>query len=91
NRNSDDVSVLLGRGDGTFEEQRRFAVGDRPYSVQVADVNGDGQFDLVTNNRYSGDVSVLLGRGDGTFEDQLRFDVGEYPFSVQVADMNGDG
>ncbi len=57
---SNDVSILLGNGDGTFRAQQRFAVGVGPSSVAVADVNGDGRLDVVTANGGSHDVSVLL-------------------------------
>jgi hypothetical protein len=57
------VSVLLGRGDGRFGTQARFAVGSYPTSVAAGDVNGDGRPDLVTANDANNDVSVLLGRG----------------------------
>jgi len=91
NSSSHNVSVLLGRGDGTFETHTTFAVGSDPSSVAVADINGDGIPDLVTANASSHNVSVLLGRGDGTFEAQTTFAVGSYPRSVAVADVNGDG
>jgi FG-GAP-like repeat len=55
-----DVSVLLGNGDGTFQPQQRFAVGVQPFSVAVADLDEDGLLDLVTANAGSNDVSVLL-------------------------------
>ena len=35
------VSVLLGNGDGTFQEQQTFTVGDRPESVTTGDFNDD--------------------------------------------------
>src|SRR5262249_62016071 len=63
-----DVSVLLGTGNGAFQAQQRFTVGAAPYSVAVADVNGDGRLDLVTANYDSNDVSVLLGNGEGGVE-----------------------
>jgi len=89
---SGNVSVLLGRGDGTFADDQRFSVGDGPRSVTTGDFNGDGLIDLVTaNDHYSGDVSVLLGRGDGTFADDQRFSVGDGPSSVTTGDFNGDG
>jgi hypothetical protein len=85
---SGDVSVVLGRGDGTFQDQRRFDVGPYPVSLVMADLNADGRLDLATANA-SGDVSVLLGRGDGTFQDQHRFGVGDDPFSVVPKSVRG--
>ncbi|MGF1528805.1 MAG: FG-GAP repeat domain-containing protein, partial [Candidatus Competibacterales bacterium] len=57
----DDVSVLLGGGDGTFGPQTNFDVGRTPESVTLGDVNGDGRLDIVTANNV--DVSVLLNQG----------------------------
>ena len=60
--------VLLGRGDGTFEPERQFAVlGSLPSSVALGDVNDDDRLDVVTANE-SAHVSVLLGLGDGVFD-----------------------
>ena len=76
---SNDVEVLLGQGDGIFQPPQRFATGDGPRSVAVADVNSDGHPDLLIANSGSSDVSVLLGQGDGTFQPQLRVAAGTYP------------
>jgi hypothetical protein len=85
------VSVLLGNGDGTFQDARTFPAGIYPRSVAVADVNGDGRLDLAVANQSSNNVSVLLGNGDGTFQDAQSLPTGGYPTSVAVADVNGDG
>ena len=69
NRTSDDVSVLLGLGDGTFATQQVFTAGDAR-SVTTGDFNGDGITDLATANYFDHDVSVLLGLGDGNFATQ---------------------
>ena len=50
NYGSDNVSVLLGNGDGTFQTQKTYAVGDGPTSVAVGDFNGDGKADLAVAN-----------------------------------------
>src|SRR5712692_9408280 len=57
---SDNVSVLLGNGDGTFQAPQHFGAGDHPRFVAVADFNGDGLQDLAVANVFSNDVSVLL-------------------------------
>ena len=36
-------------------------------SVDLGDVDGDGDLDVVTTPRYSGTARLLLGNGDGTF------------------------
>jgi hypothetical protein len=64
NSNGNDVSVLLGHGDGSFQPARNFPVGLFPTSLVVGDFNGDGIPDLAVT---SGTVHVLLGNGDGSF------------------------
>jgi Ca2+-binding RTX toxin-like protein len=54
------VSILLGNGDATFSVQSHEPVGGSPRQVVSADLNRDGNPDLVTSNSGSGDVSVLL-------------------------------
>jgi hypothetical protein len=91
NSGSNDVSVLLGNGDGTFGAQRRFAVGESPSRLAMADFNGDGIPDLAVADYLSRALSVLLGNGDGTFGAELRLAAGFGPFLPIVGDFNGDG
>jgi hypothetical protein len=88
---SDDISVLLGKGDGTFLQPQRFAAGASPVSAAAGDFNGDRRLDVVTVNNLSNDVSVLLGNGDGTLGAQQQFAVGAQPVAVVTGDFNGDG
>jgi hypothetical protein len=90
NSGSDDVSVLLGNGDGTFQAAVSFAAGDNPQSVVVAHVDEDSAPDLVTANAWSDDVSVLLGNGDGTFQAAAIFEAGVSPRSVVLGDLDDD-
>ena len=57
---SNDVSVLLGNGDGSFQAPRNFGAGSAPISVAVGDFNGDEVQDLAVANIRSNDVSVLI-------------------------------
>ena len=65
--NTNDVSILLGRGDGTFRSPIIVPVGLGPLGVAVGDFNGDGIPDLAVTNGIEDTVSILLGNGDGTF------------------------
>jgi hypothetical protein len=97
------VGVLLGNGDGTFQPVVSYGSGGViPLSVAVADVNGDGQPDLLVANFWAsfqnpnGTVGVLLGNGDGTFQSTVAYATGgtggpNSGGSVAVADVNGDG
>ena len=59
------ATIAFAAGDGTFGPKTDFAVGVSPFSVALADVNGDGTLDAVTANQLSANISVLLGNGDG--------------------------
>jgi hypothetical protein len=65
------MSVLLGNGNGTFQAQQTLAAGSRPFSVAVADVNGDGRADVVVSNYNSNNLSVLLSNSNGSFTGQI--------------------
>jgi hypothetical protein len=86
-----DVQVLLGNGDGTFRSAVDYPVGISPNSVAVADLNGDGNLDLVVSNHQSNNISVLLGRGDGTFLPAVNYDAPQLPEFIAAADFNHDG
>ena len=88
---SNQVSVLLGNGNGTFQPQQLLTVGDRPQSTSIEDYNRDGNADFAVTNIGSGDLSIVLGNGDGTFQDQQRIAVGDNPNDLASGDINGDG
>ncbi len=87
------VYIAFNKGDGnlTLLPQTTLPVGHSPVSFAVADVNLDGNADLVVANSADGTVSVMRGNGDGTFIPAAAFAVGKYPVSVIVQDMNADG
>ncbi|MCX6009282.1 MAG: VCBS repeat-containing protein [Chloroflexi bacterium] len=92
NEGSNDVSILLGVGNGTFTlPAPTYAVGTDPYSVAVGYFNGDVHLDLAVANNVSNDVSILLGVGGGTFAAAVNYAVGTNPASVAVGYFNGDG
>jgi hypothetical protein len=90
------VGVLLGNGDGTFQSAKTYASGGVvASSVAIADVNGDGNPDLLVANQClntnctSGGVSVLLGNGNGTFQTAQSYATGGLTaVSVAVGNFN---
>ena len=98
------VGVFLGNGDGTFGPVTTYdkgGLGNLGSPVTIADLNHDGNLDLVVGNYCPGfigvcsdhaPVGVLLGRGDGTFQGVVTYDSGGADVeSITVADVNGDG
>src|SRR5579863_8949368 len=60
------ISILLGRGNGTFHRTVDYPMGVEPSAVAVADFDGDGVPDLAVANYFSSTISILKGNGDGT-------------------------
>jgi len=95
--NNGGASVALNKGDGTFAPSATYATGGQfSNAVAVADVNKDGNLDLVVTNMCldttgcSG-VAVLLGNGDGTFASAVGYNSGGLETgAVAVGDVNGD-
>src|SRR5207244_170070 len=89
NANSNDISVFLGNGDGTFRPRGRYSVTAGPKSVVLADFNGDGNLDIAVACGYL-TISLLLGNGDGTFRPAINI-AGVDAYSLAAADFNADG
>lgn len=92
------VWVLIGNGDGsfqqplltTFQPNNISGYPDLQYPIAVGDINGDGKADLVLTDISNGTIYALLGNNSGQFT---------YNGSIQtyqtgptyLVDLNGDG
>lgn len=91
------VSVLLGDGKGHFRTApgSPFPCNANPNDIAVADMNGDGNPDLVIANHQTPYITVLLGDGKGGFKPAAHspFATKSYPHphGVVVGDFMGDG
>ena len=88
---SNDVSILLGNGDGSFTPAPAVPAGTSPISVSSADLDEDGHADLAVANFGTDDVTILLGDGAGAFTAMPPVAVGVDPGAAAVSDVNGDG
>ena len=82
--------LLLGNGDGSFQAPLATSLGSLAGSIAGADVDGDGNPDLVITTSNLAVVSIVYGNGNGTFQ---RSKTASLPNADQVvvADVNGDG
>ncbi|CAF4317571.1 unnamed protein product, partial [Adineta steineri] len=94
NAGLDNVAVLLGKGDGTFQPSMTFSTGltTAPYSGAIEDFNGDGVLDIAVLNFATLNVAVLLGYGNGTFGPYMILPgIFRGVFAMVAADFNRDG
>jgi hypothetical protein len=91
------VSVLLGHGDGTLGPATLFAArNDYVSDVPLADLDGDGNLDIIASSGASNPpvVSVLFGDGAGSFtplDVPIATVSGLAPFASVTGDFNKDG
>src|SRR5579864_2375791 len=97
NSADNNVTILLGNGDGTFKAATGSPVnlGHNPQGATVGDFNNDSKLDLAVVNKDDNTVSILLGNGDGTFKQASGSPfsplTGVAPIAVATADLIGDG
>jgi hypothetical protein len=80
------VSVLLGAGDGSFDEHSDYFGGGG--DVAISDLDADGALDVIASQPG---ISVLKGRGDGTFECFQTYALGGSTGKLAAGDVNADG
>lgn len=107
------VTVFMNQGNGSFTSTGTFPIAPLAFgsptflSPYVADVNGDGKPDLITQTQTLAfgqgagvqSVDVLLGNGDGTFgaympvsvPDPSDYGGGFSAYGTGYGDVNGDG
>ena len=88
------LSLLLGKGDGTFSNRTLSdrSQGKEPFAVATGDFDGDGKLDLATVEGRSSTLTLLFGDGKGNFGETKTFDLsGVLPVALTVGDFDGDG
>jgi hypothetical protein len=100
NSNARGVTVLLGNGNGTFQNGTEVFAGSKsaPYAtaIVVGDFTNNGILDFAVtdaNPTGPGTVRVALGSGNGQFPSAAisTYTVGTDPVAITTADFNNDG
>ncbi|HTJ31321.1 MAG TPA: FG-GAP-like repeat-containing protein, partial [Acidobacteriaceae bacterium] len=85
------LSVLLGSGDGHFAAPANYRVSSNPQSILAADFDDDGVSDLIVANQGSNTFSLLHGNADGSFLAASDFVTGRGPIAAVAGDFDQDG
>jgi hypothetical protein len=89
------IAVLLGNGNGTFQSPVFYTVGSStnpPTSFTTGDFNDDGNLDVAVANTGNNSISILLGNGSGALTPLgAPIPVGREPEAIRAGDFNGDG
>jgi len=85
----DAVGVVLGEPALAFAAPRWYGAGVNPTGIAVADVNRDGDLDVLSADKGSGTVSVLWGEGDGTL--RPAYHAAPMPEFLEHGDLDEDG
>jgi uncharacterized protein (TIGR03437 family) len=93
------ISLLTGKGNGTFNSIKNYAAPLSPTKILSGDFDGDGKLDLLTLGggcladmcANKGVVSLRAGKGNGDFKEPTNFEVGNNPINLLTGHFNGDG
>jgi hypothetical protein len=91
NAKNSTLSILYGKGDGTFQSPLDIPVPIEPTFLAVADLNKDKLPDLVVNSRGANTFVTLLGKGKNAFRSPQKHPTGRVPLALIVDDFNQDG
>jgi FG-GAP-like repeat len=90
------VSLLLGKGDGTFQAATNFPAVKNCTKLAAGDFDSNGSSDLVVVREGDATVSdnggatIFLSNGDGTFRKGQTLIPGKNPADVAVTDLDAD-
>jgi FG-GAP-like repeat/Bacterial Ig-like domain/Putative Ig domain len=76
---------------GVWLHDAAFPVGAQPQSLAIADVDGDGDIDILTGDQFGEGLALLLNHGDGTFADYVGISTADPIGSLVFGDLDYDG
>jgi trimeric autotransporter adhesin len=93
----DEVAVLIGKGDGTFDSPNMQKVLQRSsgnphiHNLAMTDINGDGHQDIIVQQADDNLIAWAFGDGTGALRPSERtLQAGQHPYTITIADFNGD-
>lgn len=84
-------TVAVFNGTASFGRSPQYSVDGGPAGISLADLDNDGDNDIVFAKWAENTVSILSNTGDGTFESYNDYPVRENPGTVIAGDLEPDG
>ena len=88
---SSTISVFLGNGDSSFQNESLYDGGMHCVFFSVGDLDHDGDLDFVVTHWTEDFLSVFLNQGEGLFSPRVDYKTGLGNYGVALCDMDGDG
>lgn len=86
------IQIIINGGGGYFNSPITIETGNAPTAVRVADLDDDGNLDLVVTSETENAIYVHMGLGNiGVYADPMDFSVGLAPQDLEIGDMDDDG
>lgn len=92
NYTSNDVTILLGNGNGTFGSRQDVALGGSARGLAAFDMDGDGDQDIACSVPGVSRVALMFNNGAGVFGAATLIEGGgNAEYGLCASDMNNDG
>jgi len=86
----DSYSVFFNNGSGNFSSRTDYPVSDFINSIQVANIDGDSDNDLILGYEYGTKISVAKNNGSGVFGALSDFNGGSSLYTIKAVNLDGD-
>ncbi|KAB2925396.1 MAG: T9SS type A sorting domain-containing protein, partial [Bacteroidetes bacterium] len=87
------ISYLENNHSGGFNAKVDYSVGtgSQPRGLAAADIDGDGDLDVMVADGANDAVKLFINDGNGIFSNGGEYATGDNPYAIATADVNGDG
>ncbi|CAF2769741.1 unnamed protein product, partial [Rotaria sp. Silwood2] len=94
NSRGNNISILLGYGNGNFSKLVNYSTGlySAPKFIAVGYFNDDKQVDIVVANSNTSNILIFLGNGNGNFTilQSYSTEQSSEPSAIAIVDLNKD-